>query len=407
MINSNDFVIDNGILEKYTGRDSAVTIPDNVTSIGYKALENCTSLTSITIPDGVTSIENWAFKGCESLTSIKLPNSVIYLGESAFENCKALTSIELPQSVTNIGYHAFYGCTKLTTIVIPDIVTRIGKGAFLDCTSLKSITIPDSVTYIGDEAFSGCTDCTVYIQGSIKIRKNDTLGGCYSIVAPKVSIEIFKELKSMTPAILGFLSHRELYTDNEIASAYKKYAFAQKKKILIEIFKKDLPGVLDFYASARKININNFEKVFLIPAQNAKATQCALWLLDWKNKNISFDDEMKYLEKQLNKDPYNAGDMKKLWSYDKNEDGTLYIKKYKGKESYVVIPERIGRKYVTKIGNCAFEDCTNLESITIPDSVTSIGKYAFAFCYCFTIHAPAGSYADAYAKENNIPFVAE
>lgn len=43
--------------------------------------------------------------------------------------------------------------------------------------------------------------------------------------------------------------------------------------------------------------------------------------------------------------------------------------------------------------------------VHIPDSVTSIGEGAFSACKELTIHAPAGSYAEQYAKENNIPFV--
>ena len=35
---------------------------------------------------------------------------------------------------------------------------------------------------------------------------------------------------------------------------------------------------------------------------------------------------------------------------------------------------------VTSIGNGAFQSCTSLTSITIPNSVTSIGIYAFAYC---------------------------
>lgn len=61
---------------------------------------------------------------------------------------------------------------------------------------------------------------------------------------------------------------------------------------------------------------------------------------------------------------------------------------------------------VTRIGYCAFVNCTNLSDITIPKSVTSIDNEAFMFCVKLTIHAPAGSYAENYAKEHNIPFVA-
>ena len=61
---------------------------------------------------------------------------------------------------------------------------------------------------------------------------------------------------------------------------------------------------------------------------------------------------------------------------------------------------------VTSIGEFVFFKCTALTSITIPDSVTSIGKFAFADCFKLTIHAPAGSYAEQYSKENRIHFKA-
>ncbi len=59
------------------------------------------------------------------------------------------------------------------------------------------------------------------------------------------------------------------------------------------------------------------------------------------------------------------------------------------------------------LGSWAFSGCKRLEIIVIPESVTEIGKDVFRGCSKLTIHAPAGSYAEQYAKENNIPFAAE
>lgn len=58
---------------------------------------------------------------------------------------------------------------------------------------------------------------------------------------------------------------------------------------------------------------------------------------------------------------------------------------------------------VTTIGNTAFSNCTSLTSINIPDNVTSIGVAAFRGCTNLTIYCEQGSYAETYAKENNIP----
>ncbi len=63
--------------------------------------------------------------------------------------------------------------------------------------------------------------------------------------------------------------------------------------------------------------------------------------------------------------------------------------------------------HLKTIGNWAFARCTGLEKIVIPESVSAIGQAAFGGCSKLTIHAPAGSYAEQYAKKNKIPFVAE
>ena len=59
---------------------------------------------------------------------------------------------------------------------------------------------------------------------------------------------------------------------------------------------------------------------------------------------------------------------------------------------------------VTSIGDNAFRGCTGLKSVYIGNSVTSIGDNAFRDCTDLTIYGTRGSYAETYAKENNIQY---
>ena len=160
-------------------------IPNSVTSIGDRAFDGCSDLTSVTIPNSVTYIGVGAFWDCSGLTSVTIPNSVTSIGIRAFSNCDGLTSVTIPNSVTSIGrfafnncsgltsvtwnakncnnnayYSLFIGCTNIKTFEFASEVERIPAYLCYDLTGLTSVIIPNSVTSIGDEAFWGCIGLT-------------------------------------------------------------------------------------------------------------------------------------------------------------------------------------------------------------------------------------------------------
>lgn len=149
-----DFVIDeNGVLTEYTGPGGDVVVPEGVTAIGVGAFHYNVDLTSVTVPEGVTELGSSAFQGCSGLKKVVLPDSMTAIGRDAFWNCEALTSIRLPAGLTEFRECLFWGCTSLTSIDIPDGVTEISESAFSGCTALTTINIPKSVTSIGVDAF--------------------------------------------------------------------------------------------------------------------------------------------------------------------------------------------------------------------------------------------------------------
>ena len=152
-----DYNADDNLSPAYNNsKVKKIVIEDGVTSIGNKAFDSCSSLTSITIPNSVTSIKAATFYGCTSLTSITIPDGVTSIGYATFTGCSSLTSITIPDSVTSIGYAAFTGCSSLTSITIPDSVTSIGESAFSNCSSLQTISLSCKSTLkrsdFGDQA---------------------------------------------------------------------------------------------------------------------------------------------------------------------------------------------------------------------------------------------------------------
>ena len=104
-----DFIIENGILIRYTGKSKVVVIPKGVTIIGNKAFIG-QEITKVIIPEGVTTIGERAFYECVHLTEVILPESARFIERRAFGYCRALTTISVPEGILMMDDEAFLGC---------------------------------------------------------------------------------------------------------------------------------------------------------------------------------------------------------------------------------------------------------------------------------------------------------
>ena len=149
-----DFVITNGVLEKYKGKESYVIIPNFVKSIGNSAFLGNKHIKSIYIPYAVSKIGETAFSGCEKLETVVLGENVTKLGNSTFEECKRLKRINLDK-IHSVGDRCFKGCVMLEKVNVP-VLSLVGDEAFAYCVSLQDTGFISNLTKIGCRAFEHC-----------------------------------------------------------------------------------------------------------------------------------------------------------------------------------------------------------------------------------------------------------
>lgn len=137
-----------------------VVFPENVTAINRHAFYNAAWLTEIAVPEGVTAIGSSVFQDNQTITGVFLPEGVTTIGQSAFSNCDGLTSVILPEGVTKVDAIAFYSCDRLERVTLPGTLKEIGSAAFKGCVSLARLTLPEGLTKVGVSAFADCTGIT-------------------------------------------------------------------------------------------------------------------------------------------------------------------------------------------------------------------------------------------------------
>jgi hypothetical protein len=148
-------------------RVTSVVIPEGVTSIGWRAFEECERLTSVTIPESVTYIGQNAFYR-SGLTSVTIPNGTI--DAEAFQHCHNLRSLTLGEGVTSIGKSAFVE-TGINSVRLPTSLTTMDESVFYFCRSLTSVELPEGLSVISPGAFSYTMVRSVRIPSTIKIAR--------------------------------------------------------------------------------------------------------------------------------------------------------------------------------------------------------------------------------------------
>ncbi|MDC7246658.1 MAG: leucine-rich repeat protein [Sphaerochaetaceae bacterium] len=243
--------------------------------------------------------------------------------DHAFFQCEHITSVIIPDSVTSIGEGAFSGCENLREIIIPDGVTYIGPDAFKGCRSLTSVTIPDSVVFLGSGAFSGCESLiSVSLSKRMDNIGNNTFSGCSHLNDIMIPTNI---TAIGARAFSGCTGLENLSIPDSVI------------RFSHDVFE----GCENFNAVYRGKNYDTPAKL-----------------------NYELSD---YLTTDASSFTYLI------------QDDQVTIDSFIGHETLVIIPESIEGYPVTSIAKEAFESTLPIQ-ISIPDTVTSIGEYAFGQC---------------------------
>ena len=159
--------------------ENLVEIPDlsQVTTIGERAFEECTSLKSVDLHN-VTSLGVNAFYNCRALSGEIDLSGLDTIPDKAFAYDAKITSIRFKNTLRSIGDGAFLEAGA-TTIKLPDTVESIGSGAFRDSKLKGTLQLPDSLNTLGNGAFSGCAEIeAVEIGPNLTTIPDDAFGGC-------------------------------------------------------------------------------------------------------------------------------------------------------------------------------------------------------------------------------------
>ena len=342
---------------------------------------------------GLTEIEPYAFYRALNLHKITFPESIKSIGECAFAYCYRLKQLNINEGVTKIGYGAFAGCRSLKSITIPGSVEEIQltyeeyndygefyidyANPFGGCYSLEAIYSPyatsDNRALIMDGtlitvAAAGLEEYR--IPAEVKSIANNALcGSTYDSYYDRYTFPRVIIPESVEYIDYYGLSAAEYYFESMTPPSMHEYALGGVYQNSISIYVPD--GALEAYLAgdwSREYKQCIRYSIDDIPASNIiKYTTTHGGLIDYlynSNNVVSHTliDGVGYI----------------IYAEPVTKVESLF-RAYENDVLTITLPDS-----VTEIGNYAFEDYYNLESINIPEGVTTIGSAAFLDCRSLT-----------------------
>ena len=412
-----------------------VTISPSVTDIPSYLFKDCKNLVTLTISGSLVKIPEHAFDGC-NISSLILPNSVETISDFAFANNVGMKSANIGTAVKIIGNNAFSGCTILADITLGTSLQSIGNEAFMSvgslATSWNSLIFPESLTSIGNKAFygSGLTDITipnkvstlgescfaenknlqtVFVGSGCQILPNNIFSGCSSLKQVQLSAglltigdAVFANCTVMEsisiPGSVVQVGNLQWWKYKKDSSELPFYNCTSLKRVRFE------DGVQPIVLGSHNYGGNTTIQDYLA-YNKGLFSSCPLEEV-YVGRNITYLENTDYsFEANPQYYGYSAFyDQPKLAKITISPSVTKIAPYLFYKNAAITLTDlpkvkEIGRsafeecsklttlnlgQVLETVGDCAFQNCTNVTKLTFPDATTEIGSRAFAYCSSVT-----------------------
>ena len=413
----------------YNTNFTTLVIPDSVTEIGEEGLALCRSMKEIVIPDSVVSIGFWAFLCCSGLESVTIPDSVTGIGPDIFYECSSLASINISpdhpvyevidQLLVRKADKAVIAASGAIRgkYAVPEEIRIIGERAFWGCGKLEELFIPDTVTEIvGQYAFDRNTTVRACAGSAAQEYCEENSNVRFSEITPE---EYADEVRKLEQEKADREAEESVYIWTDIWNNrfYGMYAYKVMEDGTAKIVRADrelrdgnIPAELD---GIPVTSIGN--EAFLccadlqsvvIPEGVVSLGRNAFWGC-YALESVSIPDSLVSAGGQIfascrklktieispdhpvfaveNRALVNRQDQTLIISLDREDTGTYTVAQgiRRIEEhafdsclfSSVVLPDS-----VTSVGNFAFSSCGNLTEFILPEGVAEIGNQVFFSC---------------------------